>query len=271
MVVSKVPFLDSIATHLLRTVFGFYILIAIAVTLGHISAEYYIVKGSISKEINQLQKVFGPTFANALWNLDDKAIASAMEGIGQIGIVAGVKITDESGNSIGAYGAKYGVNQSEEGRLFSYESDLFYMDHKGRKVLIGQLHIYSGQGSIFDRIEHNILLILVNSIVKTLALWVIFWFFTKKILADPIRDLTESVQKIELNKIKQAQIEIDTASKNELSVLTEAFNYMIEKVNGSYQEISLKSSELTIALQKAEAASQAKSDFLATMSHEIRT
>ncbi len=271
MVVSKVPFFDSIATDLLRRVFGFYILIAAAVTLGHISAEYYYVKDSISKEVRQLQKVFAPTFANALWNLDDKAIATAMEGIGQIGIVAGVKITDESGKTFGASGTGYELNKGDGGILFAYESDLHFKDHHGENLVIGKLHIYSAQGSIFDRIEHNIIWIIVNSIVKTLALWVIFWFFTKKILAVPIGELTDSVQKIELDQIKQAQITIDTASKNELSILTEAFNLMIEKVNGSYQEVTETSCQLKNALQKAEESAQAKSDFLATMSHEIRT
>jgi signal transduction histidine kinase/CheY-like chemotaxis protein/HPt (histidine-containing phosphotransfer) domain-containing protein len=63
----------------------------------------------------------------------------------------------------------------------------------------------------------------------------------------------------------------DTSEIVELQALGVAFNAMIGQIQERDAALALRSAELLSAKEAAEAASQAKSEFLATMSHEIRT
>ncbi len=82
--------------------------------------------------------------------------------------------------------------------------------------------------------------------------------------------------------ISNYQVRAGSSSIHELNALGQAFNAMIEQVHERDErlaaqrdrledEVTARTAQLLHAKDAAEAASQAKSEFLATMSHEIRT
>lgn len=80
-------------------------------------------------------------------------------------------------------------------------------------------------------------------------------------IVEPITHLSNTIQTITLDNRLSNRVEID--SQDEIGELARNFNNMIENINHSNQA-------LNEALQHAQAASQAKSDFLSQMSHELR-
>jgi signal transduction histidine kinase/ActR/RegA family two-component response regulator len=102
---------------------------------------------------------------------------------------------------------------------------------------------------------------------------------TIRLLARPLGVLHEGIQSVREGRLQPMPI---TRTGDEIEFLGDSFNQMIEALTSTQEEllnskmlleerIRLRTQELEVAVQKALAASQAKSEFLANISHELRT
>ncbi|MEP0941394.1 MAG: ATP-binding protein [Rhizobiaceae bacterium] len=89
------------------------------------------------------------------------------------------------------------------------------------------------------------------------------WWLSKK-FADPINALSNVANRI-ANGDRALRAELKKSGvPKEIRFLARSFNKMV-------QELQSKSEQLSVALEQAESGNKAKSDFLATISHELRT
>jgi signal transduction histidine kinase/DNA-binding response OmpR family regulator/HPt (histidine-containing phosphotransfer) domain-containing protein len=109
------------------------------------------------------------------------------------------------------------------------------------------------------------------------------WILARRIrrsIADPIAKLINTAQKVAASQ--NYTLRIAHQRDDELGTLIDSFNNMLAQVEGRGQalthhrdelerQVSVRTEQLEKAKNAAEAASRAKSAFLATMSHEIRT
>jgi two-component system, sensor histidine kinase and response regulator len=102
----------------------------------------------------------------------------------------------------------------------------------------------------------------------------------KRSIADPVGKLIAAAQKVSANQ--SFTLRIAHQRSDELGTLIDSFNEMLEQVETRgaalahhreelERQVSVRTEQLEKAKNAAEAASRAKSAFLATMSHEIRT
>jgi two-component system sensor histidine kinase/response regulator len=102
----------------------------------------------------------------------------------------------------------------------------------------------------------------------------------RRIIADPIGKLINTAQKVAASQ--NYTLRIAHARTDELGTLIDSFNTMLAQAEGRgaalvhhrdelERQVSVRTEQLEKAKNAAEAASRAKSTFLATMSHEIRT
>jgi len=236
---------NSIATRLLRTVFGIYLLIAMGVTLTHMITEYNYTKNNIINELSALHKTFEPGLVISIWNLDIDQLQSTLNGLVNIPVIVGMKVEDELGEKL----AGIGIIVKENGDIVTCGSDgsqvsstrakkLFskllwrkfpIIDHV-EKEKIGYVTIYSDSSVVFQKVKLGFAFLVINSIIKTAALWMIFLWFAKKLLGRPLSILTESTEKLDLNNLEQIKIDVKTKGRNELKILEEAFNAMIQNM-----------------------------------------
>jgi len=109
------------------------------------------------------------------------------------------------------------------------------------------------------------------------------WILARRVrrsIADPIAKLINTAQKVAASQ--NYTLRIAHQRNDELGALIDSFNNMLAQVEGRGQalthhrdelerQVSVRTEQLEKAKNAAEAASRAKSAFLATMSHEIRT
>ena len=124
-------------------------------------------------------------------------------------------------------------------------------------VTIGNVTICLSRENINRQITTTILFIVFLNIVVVLVLGWVLLALSKKIVFDPLTQLVAATATLAGGNL---DTRIDITASGEIKTLIEAFNRMRVELNSS-----------TVSREHAEAANQAKSQFLATMSHEIRT
>ncbi|MDM7997043.1 MAG: ATP-binding protein [Acidobacteriota bacterium] len=156
-----------------------------------------------------------------------------------------------------------------------------------RNIIMDNEHV----GSIFLRMGLASLQSLFNRIFAIIALIIgamlLFTYFLasklQALVSKPVLDLAQTVKSI--SSEKNYGIRAVKTGSDEVGDLIDGFNAMLEQIQNRdealrrhSQKLALRSAEVTavnaqlnIAIQKAEQANRAKSDFLAKMSHEFRT
>jgi signal transduction histidine kinase/ActR/RegA family two-component response regulator len=102
-------------------------------------------------------------------------------------------------------------------------------------------------------------LLVIGSLIAVVGLVVSHWVSER--IARPIRALTGAARALARGELDTA---VDVRARDEVGLLAQAFNHMTRQISALMKEAVEKT-------RAAEQASEAKSVFLATMSHEMRT
>lgn len=252
----KVP----VATKVLRVAFLIYFVFAISVTGFQLILEYFNEKDKVVNEITSIKVVFIDVLANAMWNFDDTQISSALSGITKNEAALGAMLVDSEGEFL----AGLGIIRDTKGNIISIKSDgtkedvaahfsgmvelyefEFPVAHtfSGNTNIIGSCKIFSSSGIVFDRAKYTIILTFALALIKTSALWVIFFFTLNIMIARPLRTIDAAINEIAEGEGDLTQ-KIDFKDNSELGVLSEGVNKFILKLHGFIRELMTCSSEM---------------------------
>ncbi|MCF6247822.1 MAG: ATP-binding protein [Desulfobacula sp.] len=236
---------NSLATKLLTAVFSIYIILAVALTAIHMAAEYYQTKQDILKELKALQKTYESSLAHVIWDGDIEQLHVMVKGINESPLIIGVKINADmleefsqglviNSNSDPVFSGP-GNNQEQKKALkltdvLEYEFPIVFIS-PSEKEQVGKMTFYYSSDMVFEKVKMGFLFIIVNSVIKTIILWILFIWIFRKLLSRPLSQLTMAIKKLRLDDLKNSKIEIKTSGRNELKVLEDSFNSMIQNLH----------------------------------------
>ncbi|MCP4988093.1 MAG: hypothetical protein GY928_19210 [Colwellia sp.] len=176
---------------------------------------------------------FSDILASDLWNYDFQQLEVTVKSITQSPSVIGVSIEDMQGKVLYSIGDS--VNKTLPlSRRFGYEYPLAYLvDSKSnsKKTQIGKVKLISDTFVIFDRIKVSIFTLVINAVIKTIALVLLVTIFFKRLLSKPLGKLAFDAEHIDFNDIQHQKITVASKKGDELSVLEVALNKMITKIS----------------------------------------
>ena len=249
-------FKDGIGLRLLRYVFGCYLIVTILVTSVQLITEYRHAKSNIFNQTYELEASFKDSFISSMWSFDTPQLEVTLAGITKIDIVAGIKIMTEK-NQILAYSGNVVTAQSqilsssnlsepgikkikliqadsaERQTLFEYKFPLKHRQSKSDPLkLIGYGYIYTDVNTIIARVKYSFILIIINSLIKTAALWLFFLYFINRFIAKPLEALANAAEALNPEKLetlsssKELDNVVQTKHNDELYLLATNFDQM---------------------------------------------
>ncbi|MEO8804693.1 MAG: response regulator [Burkholderiaceae bacterium] len=198
-----------------------------------------------------MQNTFGPAISDAMWNYNAQVLRGIVAGIKEIPIVQGVKIDDERGALVHASGTlqdEHGrrLHATPEGQLspaerkdglfdevLSRQYPIVHTDENGTQRLIGRWTVYSNQRVIANQVKYGFYLILVNAVLKTIALWFIFLYVVRRWLGRPLQQLSEFVGKLNIDNLGDKVFVLEDRGRHELHLLASKINTMVESLRNS--------------------------------------
>jgi len=279
----RILFRNSLGARLLRYVFGFYFIVTVVVTVIQLSAEYYHTKDSMIAEIVALEQTFKSSFAKSLWEYNTSQLESTLLGLHQMEIVAGIKVTNNDHVMQAAIGEfidedVYSLAPPEKNRirqiskgdtgifntLFEYQFLIEYQDTEEDPLeVLGVGYIYAHEDTIINRVKYGFMLIVINSVIKTLALWFIFLFIINRVVEKPLSLFIKATEELDFNNpVEPSSLSIAHETfhhrQDELWVLGRSFLTMrqlifekIESLNQLHRTLEQKVEESTQGLKKS--------------------
>ncbi|NOU52584.1 sensor histidine kinase [Pseudoalteromonas sp. JBTF-M23] len=253
----------SLSKKLLTNVLSVYFLLTFVVTCGQVVAEYVNTKDYIRNELTMLQKTFSRSLTRAIWELNTKQTVTTAEGLLAIPMIEGIIVRDDSGEIISQLGRSLDIHElysqqlvQEEAiiedtpsGLFGYTFPLIF-EFSGRATQVGDVTLFSSRDVVFSRIMISIYFLIGNAMIKTTFLIILFLIAFRRLLTEPLTDLTDQIEEIELDDIDGRKIDIGTSERNELKVMEEAFNKLIDKVSEYRKQLDQTQKELIISNEK---------------------
>lgn len=288
---------DSIANQLIRWVFFCYCIVAVSVTGVQVYTEYQDTQQKIMSELSSYEKIFNKVLMNAMWNLDREGLAVVLNSMVSVPVIEGVKISRDVSDEIfmgrGRIVEEGLVRHFDEqfnsrtdlsrDTIFFHQYALEY-NYAGTVLPLATVSLYSSSAVVMSRVKTGFIFLLVNAMVKTIALWLIFLFFCRRILIKPLNTLTKKVKDINFDNLQSIDFSaMDSHTQShEMHQLNLAFVEMAHKlaqaknsVENFNSRLELKvlerTEQLAIEKDRAVKAESIKSDFLARISHEMRT
>lgn len=137
---------------------------------------------------------------------------------------------------------------------------------------IGELLLVAKPSAPFANVFHWSFISALLGLVLALFCWLL-GLRLQHSLIKPLRQIASTAQRVSLYKDYSLRVVpgVLDVVPNEIQALTDSFNAMLKEIEDRDSRLSRKSAELDKSRVAAEAANQAKSQFLANVSHELRT
>lgn len=247
-------------------------------------SEYTHTQDKMFLELLELEPTFNSSFSGAIWDFNLDQLNAILAGMHKIDLIAGILIFDNDKTNIAHIGTvpptddfegltrkKTSIKaihivkpQTRElfGGLIEYRFPIIHHSEENNEV-VGNAFIYSDEKTILRRVKHGFLLILINSVIKTIFLWIVFLVATSKIIIKPLNTLIKITKEIDpnnpiLNEEQAKNISTLKEREDELGILSNVYNHLLDEIADDLEKIKNFNASLEekVALRTAELAAQ---------------
>lgn len=220
--------------------------------------EYRKAHDDISLSINTIAQTSHNSISLAMWDLNQTQLESIISGLVKLPEINGAVLYDETNSVIFSTGE---VSDTFRAQVAPYQH-LITHPYRNQQTVIGQLTLLSPANVVLDRVGLGFVLLIISAVIKTLCLWIIFIYFSRTILQEPLSQITSQIKTATLSRdSKTLPLDKTVYGETELTLLSDTFHTMsatifdsqqaLKNINETLeQRIADRTSELTEAQQR---------------------
>lgn len=243
----------SITRRLLIVVFSIYLIVTVTVTLLHMDFEYEFSKHQALSALKNIQAMVHDSVSQAIWEFNAQQLDSILNGLLSNQYVVGVRIDIPQNDATAEMkNREIGLVEDANGklvyidpktnspapipntfeRLIPDKFDITYTDALKRTLTIGTMYLYSSNKVVFQMVKQSYILIIVNAIIKSIALWVFFLWAGYYFISKPLVQLTDAIKQLAVGNWHSELIYKTNKNKQktELNTLFDTFNDMTKSL-----------------------------------------
>jgi signal transduction histidine kinase len=245
----------------------------------------YDMRGSKLKELSVTATLAGDRNSAAIAFMDNARARSNLEIFHLNAAIKLACIYDNKGQYFAGYETRGGENPPScppnAQAIPSFMQGMFTVQSpiEQKNERLGTVFMASDKRDI-DEYVNKAIMISVTVAIMVLLVTLLLSFYFQRTISGPILELAAKAQMITRNR--DYSLEANSAYPDETGILAHAFNDMLGEVRKRdlelrnsnetlEQKVLQRTQQLEYAKQKAEEASEAKTEFLRNMSHEFRT
>ena len=252
-------FRNSIAKQLLIWIMLSSSVLTLIITSIHLLVDYNNDISALDERLIQIETSYLPAISNALWVEDDDQISVQIKGIKNLPDIVLVQLIRD-----GEIVVEQGKDNTDYSRMGRWPISYLY---EGEETVLGELHVVSDLYPVYRRLADKVLLTLVTQGAKTFIISFVILAIVYLIIGRHLTFLAKAMAK-SANSVKDHQnIKLEGRSEkvdDELNYLVSSYNDMCNILDTSFQKLEIEK-------EKAEQANRLKSEFLANISHEVKT
>lgn len=223
---------------LLKEVLTIYFLLTIFVTVIQVVVEFSSARNLISKELERSFNTIYSPLSLALWGLEEDQIQHISQGISSLPVVSYFAVWDElSEKPLAEFGeVKMSLPDKlgaiSKGSEFGLHLEIFF-EHNTDRTRIGRAVIISDQDKVISRLEVGIIMLIINAMIKSAILIILFLLVFRRRLVQPMEWLIVRIrdtQAEELAVIKEYENNELFSMETELTVLARTYNNLIKRL-----------------------------------------
>jgi diguanylate cyclase (GGDEF)-like protein len=207
---------------LIARVLKIYIIVFIIVAAGHIAVESYFTKNDIVSKIELKFESFKLPLTQSLLDNNYKITNNIVSEVLAHPALTGAEVRDANGNIVYQ---KLNLDNSH----FQISKELNHIS-AGQEIFVGKINLYSSYSLVYDKLKVGWMILIIDAIVQTALLVVLFVFSLNKLVKKPLYDLIENIDRLELDIKNSASIIPNYNDSFEIHTLKTAFNLMINRV-----------------------------------------
>ena len=252
-------FHNSIAKQLLIWIMLSSSFLTLIITFIHLAVDYKNDMSKLDERLVQIETSYIPAISNALWVEDDEQIDVQLKGIKNLPEIVLVQLIREGevSNTKGQDKTEY----SKEGRW-----PISYL-YEGEEIRLGDLYVVNDLYPLYRRLADKVLLTLVTQGTKTFIISFVILSIVYLVIGRHLNFLAQAMSEESNLRSEHRDIKLpgrDNKVDDEISYLVRAYNNMRKTLDKSFLKLEK-------AKEKAEQANRLKSEFLANISHEVKT
>ncbi|NGM35910.1 diguanylate cyclase [Methylobacterium sp. DB0501] len=248
----KAPARDrALAGRLMRVIFGCYVVVAVGLTAIQMLVAYRAASQRLQDDVDSLQRTFSPGIEDAMWRYNAEVLRGILAGMHEIPAVVGVEVRDEAGQRVQAIGTftdpagkVWHISRNDEmkstsgsfGTSFSRTFPVVHTDENGRLYPIGSWTVHSDDSIAIEQVKNTLYVILINSAIKSLMLWFIFYLVIRTMVGRPLGQIRDYLARIDADTLAAPPLTIEAGGRNELHALAGALNTMRDRLRRSFEE-----------------------------------
>ena len=213
---------NKVGKILFKKIFAWYVVVAFVLTSVQIYSEYLTHEEALESSLKTTEKIFTKALTNAVWNLDEEQIKSNIEAIVALDNIVGISISETKKSVLAKMGDVTNIN-----KVISHSFNLVKNEDT-----IAQVTLFSSRDLILNTMKSDVILILINALIKSFILMLLVYYFSNKIITQTLHQLIESLNKINFSDNKHLRVEqTDISDDNEMSILVKSYNDMKDRVH----------------------------------------